>query len=94
MRYLVCAYCGWISEAYPNDTLFAGPGGQLSCPDCSDAGRCRNIEANGFVYILNDKDFMKVLASKNRLQAIRKILDLTYKELGYKKQNWKERRWE
>jgi len=95
MKYLVCAYCGWISEAYPNDALFAGPGGQLSCPECADAHRCKMIEANGMIYVFDDKDFMQVLASKNRLRTIRKIIDKTEASMGYKpvmgrwKEEWK-----
>lgn len=34
MKQLTCTYCGWKSKLYPDGTLFAGPGGTLSCPDC------------------------------------------------------------
>ena len=53
------------------------------------------IEANGMIYVFDDKDFMQVLASKNRLRTIRKIIDKTEASMGYKpvmgrwKEEWK-----
>lgn len=33
-KYLVCK-CGWKSKPYPDDTMFMGLGGILSCPECT-----------------------------------------------------------
>ena len=51
MKQLVCI-CGWKSKLYPDGTMFAGPGGQLSCPDCSSVERNKNIEVYGSVKVI------------------------------------------
>ncbi len=48
----VCLGCGWRGEFYPDSTVFAGPGGGLTCPACSVAKRNRGIESYGRVRIL------------------------------------------
>lgn len=50
VKYLKCV-CGWRSEPYPDTTQFAGPGGQLRCPECTKAKRNRNAEVYGSVQV-------------------------------------------
>jgi hypothetical protein len=47
-KYLVCS-CGWKSKPYPDNAMFAGIGGQLSCPVCTKLKQNRNIEVYGSV---------------------------------------------
>jgi hypothetical protein len=42
-KYLVCK-CGWKSEPYPDNTLFLGLGGTLSCPECTKVKRNPTLE--------------------------------------------------
>lgn len=48
VKYLICS-CGWMSKPYPENTMFAGVGGQLSCPECTKYKRNPNIEVYGHV---------------------------------------------
>jgi len=47
--------CGWQSNPYPEDTLFAGLGGQLFCPKCTELQRNRNIEVYGDVKVITEE---------------------------------------
>jgi len=49
-RFLVCE-CGWKSKAFPNDAVFVGLGGNLSCPECTKHKRNKGIEVYGSVHI-------------------------------------------
>jgi len=50
-KFLSCS-CGWFSGPWPPDTMFAGPGGQLMCPVCTQLQRNKNIEVYGSVVIV------------------------------------------
>lgn len=54
IKRLVCI-CGWRSYPYPEDTLFAGCGGELNCPECSKAERNKGIEAYGSVHSVTEE---------------------------------------
>lgn len=56
-KFLVCV-CGWRSEAYPDDTIFAGLGGELSCPECTKKKRNRQIEVYGLIHIEDDRGYI------------------------------------
>jgi len=49
MKFKYCLKCGWISGPYPDDLIFAGPGGQMGCPVCTHYKQNRNIEVWGVV---------------------------------------------
>jgi len=49
-KYLICD-CGWQSEQYPYNAMFAGPAGQLSCPECTKDKLNWNLEVYGFVKV-------------------------------------------
>jgi hypothetical protein len=48
----VCLGCGWRGEFYPDSTIFASLGGELTCPACRAVKRNRGIESYGRVRIL------------------------------------------
>jgi len=55
-KYLICEDCEWISEEYPKDANFYGPGGQLGCPECTKHNRNQNLEVNGHIIIMTDSE--------------------------------------
>jgi len=59
MLFQVCI-CGWMSEGYPDGTIFFGLGGQLSCPRCTDEKRNQNIEVYGNVEVMNEREIFRV----------------------------------
>ncbi len=61
MIMLVCMDCGWKSEPYPIGTAFAGPGGQLGCPKCTEKRINKNIEVYGHVRSMTLKEYEKWL---------------------------------
>ena len=48
----VCLACGWHGDFHPDDTMFAGPGGELACPECLRNRRNPGLESWGRVRIL------------------------------------------
>ena len=64
-KYLVCK-CGWKSKPYPDETMFAGVGGQLSCPICTKLKRNRNIEVYGNVQSIEVSDLFNPSKRKNK----------------------------
>lgn len=48
----VCLMCGWHGDFQPTDTMFCGPGGGLTCPECLKAKRNPGIESWGYVRVL------------------------------------------
>lgn len=55
-KFLVCI-CGWRSKAYPDDTIFCGIGGELSCPECTKRKRNRQIEAYGLIRVEDEHGY-------------------------------------
>jgi len=92
MKYLICI-CGWISEAYPtNATLFARPEGGL-CPECMKVHRYYGL--GGSVLIIREKTYWSIIASDDKLAAIRQIfadeqakVELVRKILRRRKDEW------
>jgi hypothetical protein len=72
LKYRVCI-CGWISEAYPNNCMFIGPGGEAICPDCFKARRKNGaLEGWGRVETINEKTYWRIIAARNRRAEILK----------------------
>ncbi len=56
MRQLQCSFCGWKGELDPDGTLYFGPGGTLSCPNCTE----KRINGPGIEFSFGNVDVVDV----------------------------------
>lgn len=72
MLFRMCV-CGWHSEGYPDDTIFMGLGGQLSCPECTTEKRNQNIEVYGNVEVVNQDEFFMIWFAADMETTFKKV---------------------
>jgi len=79
-KYLVCK-CGHIEGPFPKDTCFAGPGGELPCPECSKYLRNRGIEVYGSVISVGCEELQRLKNAKDWATEFTEIVRERFDEM-------------
>lgn len=72
-KFMFCSACGFLGGPYPDDMIWAGPGGQLSCRVCTHKRENKNIEVYGHVHLI------EVGGWEPEIQRLQSLLEFYYK---------------